>query len=190
MTDNRTTELRAKLMERGVKYQSIGKTLTYWNRDGSDNECDDADFVADERPDGTFTVEGLTPEQAVAATLSKPNATNNQESIVRSFLRKISPNRDWDYLGEHEHAMIADLVDDIAATLGSGTLTAEQVREAIEAWNTRHERTCKVVGVRYDETWDEYCIDLSCGCQLWRDYEEPPSYCEECGAKIQKVVKR
>ena len=44
---------------------------------------------------------------------------SNQESIVRSFLRKISPNRDWDYLGEHEHAMIADFIDDIAATLGA-----------------------------------------------------------------------
>ena len=64
-----TNELRRMLDERGVKYQTIGKTLTYWNRDGSDNECDDADFVADERPDGTLTVEGLTPEQAIAATL-------------------------------------------------------------------------------------------------------------------------
>ena len=43
----------------------------------------------------------------------------NQESIVRSFLRKISPNRDWDYLGEHEHALIAALISDIVATLGS-----------------------------------------------------------------------
>ena len=43
----------------------------------------------------------------------------NQESIVRSFLRKISPNRDWDYLGEHEHALIAALISDIVAKLGS-----------------------------------------------------------------------
>ena len=46
------------------------------------------------------------------------------------------------------------------------------------------ERTCEVVGVRYDDMWDEYCIDLSCGCQLWQDNPEPPNYCEECGARI------
>ena len=69
----------------------------------------------------------------------------------------------------------------------TGVCTSE--KRAIEAWNRRAERTCKVVGVRYDETWDEYCIDLSCGCQLWRDDDDPPSYCEECGAKILEAVK-
>lgn len=58
-----------------------------------------------------------TPEQAVTATLPRPKATNDPEEIVCSFLREISPSRDWYYLGEHEHALIADLVDAIAAML-------------------------------------------------------------------------
>lgn len=49
------------------------------------------------------------------------------------------------------------------------------------------ERTCEVVGIRYEEAWDEFCIELSCGCHLWRDDDEPPRFCEVCGAKIRKV---
>ena len=71
MTDNRTTDLREKLTEHGIEYQAIGKRLTYWNRDGSHNDYDDADFVADEQ-NGYLIVEGLTPEQAIAATLGEP----------------------------------------------------------------------------------------------------------------------
>ena len=69
MVGKQTAVLRAKLTERGVEYQAIGKTLTCWNRNGGDNECDDAVFVADEQLDGTLTVEGLTPDQAIAATM-------------------------------------------------------------------------------------------------------------------------
>ena len=66
-------------------------------------------------------------DQDLCINLESGWKMNVREDIVCSFLRKISPNRDWEYLGEHEHAMIADLVDDIAATLESSTLTAEQV---------------------------------------------------------------
>ena len=70
------------LDERGVEYQAIGKRLTYWNRDGSDNECDDADFVADQQPDGTLVVEGLTPEQTIAATLGNDRVERSNDGVA------------------------------------------------------------------------------------------------------------
>lgn len=52
--------------------------------------------------------------------------------------------------------------------------------EAIEAWNTRAERTCKIKSVGLvDEFFIAY--DLSCGHQAM---EDEPSYCPVCGAKV------
>lgn len=61
MTDNRTTELREKLAERGVSCQThylhaswcVGPKL----------------YEAVDNLDGTLTVSSLTPDQAIAATL-------------------------------------------------------------------------------------------------------------------------
>ena len=121
---NVTKAFRKLLDERDTEYGSNGeetlvrldgKTYRIW---AYDNER------------LAMSIAYLTPKQAIAATLGRPKAMSSQEAIVRSFLRKISPNRDWDYLGEHEHAMIADLVDDIAATLGAGPST--DVTDALE----------------------------------------------------------
>ena len=51
------------------------------------------------------------------------------------------------------------------------------------------ERTCEVVGTRFEDLLDEYCHSLSCGHDAWNRDSEPPRYCEECGAKV-KAVKR
>ena len=114
---------------------------------------------------------------------------DKQEAIVRSFLRKISPNRDWDYLGEHEHALIADLISDIAATLGSGTLTAEQVCEAIE----RH------VKFYEDGDYDEQAIADELNAKLGSGTCKPVETetlenvtvhvmeCDECGGTYEHV---
>ena len=106
-----------------------------------------------------------------------------------------------------------------------GTLTAEQVREAIErnfgkvaviddggekvewreGWvcnvginyqaiadelNTRAERTCRVKA-SYDtadvdsrNSSAEWYFAFTCGCELYWDEPEPPSYCPNCGAKV------
>ena len=106
-----------------------------------------------------------------------------------------------------------------------GSLTAEQVREAIERnfgkvavlddgkpvewrddWvckvgidyraiadelNTRAERTCRVKA-SYD-TADvdnrgsnaEWYFAFTCGCELYWDEPEPPSYCPNCGARVE-----
>lgn len=179
MTDNRTTELREKFDALGIEhfdYDKGDRTQTMWEApDGkrhftyetSDNPAKTARLVIAWHP---------TPEQAIAATLGRPNATSDQESIVRSFLRKISPNRDWDYLGEHEHAMIADLVDDMAATLGSGTC---EVTRDFKCSNCGNQigtvRNCAMF-----ETCD--------GRQEWKslDHEvcDIPNYCPNCGRKV------
>lgn len=61
--------------------------------------------------------------------------------------------------------------------------------EAVAAWNTRAERTCKPLGtIRYDYEGGyagfEYETELSCG-HKWRDsYGDYPNYCPNCGAKV------
>lgn len=62
MTDNRTTELLCKLLEeRGEDYtrNDFGITWSYYSDP----------HTATESMDGTLIVTGLTPEQAIAATL-------------------------------------------------------------------------------------------------------------------------
>lgn len=73
-------------------------------------------------------------------------------------------------------------------------------KRAIEAWNTRHERTCSMIGMNYvnHDTWEETPIDkVMCsecghefelydlGCELGeRVYRH--NYCSNCGAKVIK----
>ena len=56
---------------------------------------------------------------------------------------------------------------------------------AIEAWNTRSERTCRIESV-FNDDW-EYPIwdyELSCGHSFEAIIKEAPTYCPECGAKV------
>lgn len=56
---------------------------------------------------------------------------------------------------------------------------------AIEAWNTRAERTCKVIEMHEHVTMDEPDIaELSCGHDIMVFDMEPPNYCPNCGAKV------
>lgn len=57
--------------------------------------------------------------------------------------------------------------------------------EAIEAWNTRAERTCSVVCIIDGLIMDEpNSIELSCGHTFETWDEVPPNYCPSCGAKV------
>ena len=68
MTDNRTTEMLCKLLEeRGVSYQTHYLHVSW--RVGPKL------FDAVDNLDGTLTVDNLTPEQAIAATLGRPERT-------------------------------------------------------------------------------------------------------------------
>lgn len=42
---------------------------------------------------------------------------NENERIVCEFLRKISPSREWEYLGEVEHYWIGELCDELKKQL-------------------------------------------------------------------------
>lgn len=59
--------------------------------------------------------------------------------------------------------------------------------EAIAAWNTRAERTCKVAASYSPSDMNEqaeWYFAFSCGCELYWDESEPPNYCPNCGAKV------
>ena len=61
--------------------------------------------------------------------------------------------------------------------------------EAIEAWNTRAEQTCKVEGDYWHDHggdgYDTYEYVLSCGHKVeWLDDDEEPKYCPRCGARV------
>lgn len=57
--------------------------------------------------------------------------------------------------------------------------------EAIEAWNTRVERTCSVVCIIDGLIMDEpNSIELSCGHTFETWDEVPPNYCPSCGRKV------
>lgn len=49
------------------------------------------------------------------------------------------------------------------------------------------ERTCTVIGTRFEDLLDEYCHSLSCGHDAWNRDSEPPRYCEECGARVKEA---
>lgn len=58
--------------------------------------------------------------------------------------------------------------------------------EAIAAWNTRAERTCKEFGsVRVWQSCNVWSHELSCGHEVDTLESEPPNYCPNCGAKVQ-----
>ena len=78
------------------------------------------------------------------------------------------------------------LCSDCAAATGFEQTEAE----AIAAWNTRAERTCKVEGDYWHDHGgdgsDTYEFILSCGHSVeWLDDDEKPRYCPQCGARIE-----
>lgn len=56
--------------------------------------------------------------------------------------------------------------------------------KAIDAWNTRAERTCTVEKFQQNPSYGDYYCELSCG--HWFDVVDdmPPAYCPICGAKV------
>ena len=57
--------------------------------------------------------------------------------------------------------------------------------EAIAAWNTRAERTCKEYGsIRVWQSCNVWSHELSCGHEVDTLESEPPNYCPNCGAKV------
>ena len=58
--------------------------------------------------------------------------------------------------------------------------------EAIEAWNTRHERTCKPEEV-YLDNYSDLTVTVCSNCHVAIDELEDCYYCPNCGAKVVSV---
>ena len=79
--------------------------------------------------------------------------------------------------------VVACTNDDCNMTVDTGSYA--NPREAIETWNTRAERTCKVDDIVPDN-WEYkvWSFELSCGHDYESTQREPPNYCPNCGAKV------
>lgn len=131
MTDSRTTKLlREGLTEHGIEWRSGLEGVTFVG-DWCFVEYDNGKLAATCEP-------VLTPEQAIAATLGKPMKKDLRQAL--DFMRIwISDDA---HLGESELSYefekaeglrkLEAIEQAIAATLGNGTLTAEQVRECVQ----------------------------------------------------------
>lgn len=111
-----------------------------------------------------------------------------------------SEDAGWDLYGNNEYRAYAgchnegcgigfelyhtgdDLFDEDIDDTPDGITCKALELQAVEAWNTRAERTCRVTGSSYDELLDEVYTDLSCG-HWTRLSEREVSYCPKCGAK-------
>lgn len=87
---------------------------------------------------------------------------------LRGFIRHQS-NRA--YIDGGQARWLTQIADDIDA----------KHEQAVAAWNTRADRTCRIEDRYYDELWDAVCTRLSCGHDVWSD---PPKFCPECGARV------
>lgn len=141
---NATDELRRLLDERGVEYTTRNGMkatsithITHWYADGVD-----AEFTEQIKGCTRLTASGLTPEQAIAATLRNDDDYERKMDalICRLTNGKWSKSRayDLDFMEqcineEFEMLYAKELAD---AELGNGTLTAEQVRAAIFSGST------------------------------------------------------
>ena len=57
----------------------------------------------------------------------------------------------------------------------------------INAWNTRHRETCRIVQSEPDGQMWVFRHEFSCGCgqrNLFTSDSKPPNYCPNCGAKV------
>ena len=68
----------------------------------------------------------------------------------------------------------------------------QEESDTIDAWNTRAERTCRVISTicidnddwhspYYPPYWE---YEMECGGEFTWDEKEPPNYCPSCGAKV------
>ena len=198
MTDNRTTELREKLTERGIEYEAndnMGACETSWNG-----------FTAFQLTPSANLIMAVTPEQAIAATLGSDEPPYDE--LLRCLENDWHINASWDGLRKFwcieltkEGMKLRDATH--------GTLTAEQVMaiagkhqpdycsdthvcfdwQAIaDELNARAERTCQIESSYLNdftsnhECWYEF--EMECGYRFTWDEMEPPNCCPNCGCKV------
>ena len=157
MTGNRTTEPLNKLLSQRVIEYKTNYLHTSW-RAGSKLYDAVSNF------DGTYIVDNLSPEQAIAATLGSGTLTAEQvsEAIYAHSIHADCADADWQAIA-----------DELNAELGSGT--------------------CEFVDDSDGEPSPPKCN--SCGYDpgiyecAWLDdgtYEYERNYCPNCGRKVVK----
>lgn len=86
--------------------------------------------------------------------------------------------------GEADIYAISENIMNVRCTNCYGeTCSYFKAKDAIEAWNTRAERTCKIEGGYYDEVMECFYTQLSCGHEVDKN-ERDFDYCLYCGAKV------
>ena len=172
-----TDELRRMLDERGVEYTANERDTQWWPKDNP------AGVLAENSryPHGTLDVYGLTPEQAIAATLGSCNCTNSErtEACLPHF---------WTHDGVL-HVELPKLPESISVRLPD-----QRDREVGSArvWQyTRDSGTCHPIIsdnlAESDGTGEAWANCSECGHLLFvltDQTSEPPNYCPNCGAKV------
>ena len=175
---NETNEVRRLLDERGVEYQSLETStcdFTAWHSNGVDAAWDDSENY--EQPH--LFIIGLTPAQAIAATLGSED-TYTREDVEGAFVSGYSLGLDmfdsskqekgWNQNERNMDEEMEDLgwVRKDAVTLGAGTCQLKRAN-----WD---DGTC---------TWG--CICSACDAHLEHETGIGYNYCPICGARIVEV---
>ena len=141
-----TDELRALLDERGEDYtrNDFGITWSYYSDP----------HTATESMDGTLIVTGLTPEQAISATLggqpAKLTAEQVREAIERYSTELLGGSR---LFIERDWQAIADALN---ATLGRGTCKLEETESYSSERGTVHVLECSECGRECEHVNGDY----------------------------------
>ena len=73
-------------------------------------------------------------------------------------------------------------VDCPKCRIGTYQVSLDDYKSAVEAWNTRYERTCHDVGAMFKSLWE--CSECGWECCDTYSCESAFSYCPNCGAKV------
>ncbi len=146
MTDNRTTELREKLTERGVKWVAYEKechlTLegffdTRWDANGVRWSYLEINGKATLSPVGRVEIE-LTPEQAIAATLGRPTCEyviednmNESEGMGDVWLRCTNCDTCYDYYAD-DWLLKMPHCPKCGATVKGGAMMSDETTELFD----------------------------------------------------------
>lgn len=190
-----TDELRRMLDERGVEYKRhylntswyVGMKL----------------YMATDDVDGTLTVDNLTPEQAIAATLGRPKAKAHPygyepdtgafdctrcecgciNDISATYCNDCGGEIEIDMYAEKEiyhtprHLVFAEKHDDGSLEFGGKRYVAATLG------NSRAERTCHWEYPQSVNGWVGYMVCSSCGEKYDETVTDLANYCPNCGAR-------
>lgn len=193
MNDDRTTELREKLTERGIEYATndhMGVCETSWNG-----------FTVMQLTPNAKLIMVVTPKQAIAATMGGQRSTVEIAELLDEFehecymLRvEASETRARDDVVRESYERIRDeFAGRIAATVGNETLTVEQVEKAISdccTYASYDGCTYYASGIRLQAIADELNREIGGTCELAYGEDDDGYdgwYCQSCGGWFDAV---